>query len=164
MAHMVREGHDCPQISLYTIEGPLFFGAADMFEKSVMDSIHRRPGILLLRMGKVPFMDTTGEANLASLIKHFERSGGIVLLSGIQQQPLEMLKRTGLLERLNPAHRFEHTGEAINYALQHLNEEKCKGCKHFAFRECAILSSAGTDPEHINRLKSGKRVNASSPL
>ncbi|MDR6721163.1 SulP family inorganic anion transporter [Paenibacillus sp. 2003] len=164
MAHMVREGHDCPQISLYTIEGPLFFGAADMFEKSVMDSIHRRPGILLLRMGKVPFMDTTGEANLASLIKHFERSGGIVLLSGIQEQPLEMLKRTGLLERLNPAHRFEHTGEAINYALQHLNEERCRGCKHFAFRECAALSSAGIDPECNNLLKSGKRVNASSSV
>lgn len=155
MAHMVREGHDCPQISLYTIEGPLFFGAADMFEKSVMDSLPERPGMLLLRMGKVPFIDTTGEANLASLIKHFERSGGIVLLSGLQEQPLEMLKRTGLLERLDSAHRFEHTGEAITYALRHLNQEKCKGCKHFAFRECAALSGCGLEskPEQQQKWK-----------
>ncbi|WP_413375318.1 SulP family inorganic anion transporter [Paenibacillus taichungensis] len=140
MAHMVHEGHDCPQISMYTIEGPLFFGAADVFEKSVMDSIHQRPGILLLRMGKVPFMDTTGEANLASLVKHFERCGGMILFSGVQEQPLEMMRKTGLMERIHPDHMFEHTGEAINYALQHLNHQKCLGCKHFAFRECAVLS------------------------
>ncbi|UPK44765.1 SulP family inorganic anion transporter [Paenibacillus pabuli] len=140
MAHMVHEGHDCPQISMYTIEGPLFFGAADLFEKSVIDSVHQRPGILLLRMGKVPFMDTTGEANLASMVKHFERCGGMILFSGVQAQPLEMMRRTGLMERIHPDHMFEHTGEAINYALQHLNHQKCLGCKHFAFRECAVLS------------------------
>ncbi|PQP83364.1 sodium-independent anion transporter [Paenibacillus sp. PCH8] len=158
MAHMVQEGHDCPQISLYTIEGPLFFGAADMFEKSIMDSIHRRPGMLLLRMGKVPFIDTTGEANLASLIQHLERSGGMVLLSGIQEQPMEMLKRTGLLARLNPAHRFEHTGEAIHYALQHLNQEKCKGCKHFAFRECTALSRESSVTDRKSLLEKGKTL------
>ncbi|WP_339181998.1 sulfate permease [Paenibacillus sp. FSL R5-0701] len=164
MAHMVREGHDCPQISLYTIEGPLFFGAADMFEKSVMDSIHRRPGTLLLRMGKVPFMDTTGESNLARVVKHMERSGGRVLLSGTQAQPLEMLKRTGLIERIGSDHMFEHTGEAINYALVHLDVQKCRGCKHFAFRECAALSSAGNAPECNSLLKPGKRVNVNSPI
>ncbi|PLT43646.1 Sulfate permease [Paenibacillus pasadenensis] len=141
-ANRVREGHDCPQINLYTIEGPLFFGAADKFEQSVLDSLPARPGILLLRMGKVPFIDATGEASLASLIQHIERLGGKVLLSGVQEQPLEIMKRTGLLERIHPAHRFDHTGEAIQYALQHLNLEKCKGCRQFAFRECAALSSA----------------------
>lgn len=153
MAHMVREGHDCPQISVYTIEGSLFFGAADRFEKSVMDSIHRRPGTLLLRMSKVPFMDTTGESNLASVVKYMEKSGGRILLSGIQAQPLEMLKRTGLIERISPEHMFEHTGEAINDALMHLDVQKCKGCKHFAFRECATLSQVDAVAERKNLLK-----------
>ncbi|WP_010268796.1 SulP family inorganic anion transporter [Paenibacillus senegalensis] len=143
--HMVYEGHDCPQISLYTIEGPLFFGAAAMFEKSIMDSA-RRPRILLLRMGKVPFMDTTGEANLASLIKHFKKSGGTVLFSGVQPQPLEMLKKTGLYEQIGADKFFEHTGDAINYALNNLNYSQCVGCKQFAFRECSVLSSTGTLP------------------
>jgi SulP family sulfate permease len=139
-AHMVSESHDCPQISIYTIEGPLFFGAANLFEKSIMDTIHQRPGILLLRMGKVPFMDTTGESNLASLVKHFEKSGGIILISGIQPQPLEVLIKTGLNELIGADHLFEHTGEAINYAITQLDPNKCLGCKHFAFRECAGLS------------------------
>jgi SulP family sulfate permease len=140
--HMVSEGHDCPQISIYTIEGPLFFGAANRLEKSIIDTNHLRPGILLLRMGKVPFMDTTGESNLASLVKHFEKFGGIILVSGIQPQPSEVLRKSGLNELIGVDHFFEHTGEAINYALTQLDPNKCLGCKHFAFRECTELSGA----------------------
>lgn len=143
-AHMVYEGHDCPQISIYTIDGPLFFGAANLFEKSIMDTINQRPGILLLRMGKVPFMDTTGELNLASIVKHFKKFGGMVLLSGVQHQPLEVLQKTGLHAVIGAEHLFEHTGDAINYALTRLDYNKCLGCKHFAFRECHVLSQEGS--------------------
>ncbi|MCC3372212.1 SulP family inorganic anion transporter [Cohnella sp. REN36] len=152
-AHMVTVGHDCPQIGIYTIEGPLFFGAANMFEKSIMDTIHLRPKVLLLRMGKVPFMDTTGESYLSSLVKHFEKLGGIVLVSGIQAQPLDVLKRTGLYTMIGAEHFFGHTGEALNFALLQLDLNKCLGCKHFAFRECATLSNKETQKEVITGLK-----------
>ncbi|UVI33153.1 SulP family inorganic anion transporter [Paenibacillus spongiae] len=140
MPHMVTEGHDCPQISIYTIEGPLFFGAANMFEKSIMDTIHQRPKVFILRMGKVPLMDTTGESHLASLAKHFMKLGGMLLLSGVQQQPLDVMKRTGLYTFIGAGHFFEHTGKAIDYALLQLDSNKCLGCQHFAFRECTSLS------------------------
>ncbi|MCZ8517208.1 sulfate permease [Paenibacillus filicis] len=140
-SYMVNEGHDCPQVGIYTIEGPLFFGAANMFEKSIMDTLRLHPKVLLLRMGKVPFMDATGESNLASIVKHFKKSGGSVLLSGIQPQPKAYLKKTGLDQIIGEDHFFDHTGEAITYALNKLDYNKCLGCKHFAFRECAGLSS-----------------------
>ncbi|RXT08746.1 SulP family inorganic anion transporter [Ammoniphilus sp. CFH 90114] len=145
-AHMVREGHDCPQISIYNIEGPLFFGAAQHFEKTIMNTIKFKPKVLLLRMGKVPYMDTTGELNLASIVKHFQKSGGIVLISKLAEQPEEMLKKTGLYEKIREDHFFDHTGDAINYALAHLNRLQCLGCKHFAFHECQHLSVA--DPHY----------------
>ncbi|RED59349.1 SulP family inorganic anion transporter [Cohnella lupini] len=140
-AHMVAESHDCPQLSIYTIEGPLFFGAANMFEKTIMDMIHFRSKILLLRLGKVPFMDTTGESYLSSLVNHFKKLGGVVIISGIKSQPLEVLKKTGLFDRIGAEHFFGRTGEAIDYALTRLDYNKCLGCKHFAFRECAELSN-----------------------
>lgn len=143
--HMVNEGHDCPQLAIYTVEGALFFGAATSFEQSVMGSIRQWPKILLLRMGKVPFMDTTGEANLAHVVKDMINHGGIVLISGIQSQPKEVLKSTGLYDLIGKEHFFEHTGEAIDYALTRLDRPKCIGCRHFAFRECAALS--GLDPQ-----------------
>lgn len=144
--YMVHEGRDCPQISIFTIEGPLFFGAANMFEKSILDSLHMRPKVLLLRMGRVPFMDTTGESNLRSLVTHFQKHGGTILITGIQEQPLEMLKKTGLYEIIGSKNIFPHTGEAIDTAIGHIDHEKCIGCKHFAFRECAQLSSAAEMP------------------
>lgn len=147
---MVTDTHDCPQISIFNIEGPLFFGAALTFEETIMNTINYRPKILLLRMGRVPFMDTTGEANLASIVRHFSKNG-IVLISGINPQPESVLKKTGLYEVVGDEHFFAHTGEAIQYALKEINQNKCLGCKHFAFRECKKLS--GTEAKEGSRQK-----------
>ncbi|MFD2170031.1 SulP family inorganic anion transporter [Tumebacillus lipolyticus] len=144
--HMVTEHHDCPQVSIFTVEGALFFGAASTFEQSIMNTIqHRRAKILILRMGKVPFLDTTGESNLASVVKDFKKHGGIVLISGLQAQPKEVLQHTGLDEYIGQQHFFAHTGEAIDFALTQLEQNRCIGCQHHAFRECADLS----DPEQV---------------
>ncbi len=145
-AHMVSEGHDCPQIAIYTVEGALFFGAAAAFEQMITRTIQVRPRILLLRMGKVPLMDTTGEANLRAIISEFQKSGGTVLISGMQDQPRQLLKKTGLENAVGREHFFAHTGEAIDYALTCLNRQQCLGCKHFAFRECTALSAADALP------------------
>ncbi|MEX2104835.1 MAG: STAS domain-containing protein, partial [Bacilli bacterium] len=141
----VNEGHDCPQISMYTIDGPLFFGAAQTFEKYVMDTIHLRPKMLLLRMANVPYMDTTGESNLSSIVKHFQKQGGILLISEIKTQPMEVLNRTGLAASIGYDHFFEHTGDAITFSLGLINLNKCVGCKQFAFQECVRLSSPVED-------------------
>lgn len=139
-AYMVNESHDCPQISIFTLEGPLFFGTANKLEKFIMDMIYLRPKILLLRMSKVPYTDTTGESKLARLVYDFEKLGGSVLISGVQQQSLKVFKKTGLYSLVGEDHFFEHTGEAIDYALTLLDLNKCVGCKHFAFRECEAVS------------------------
>ncbi|WP_374720759.1 SulP family inorganic anion transporter [Peribacillus tepidiphilus] len=141
-SHIVNEGRDCPQISIFTIEGSLFFGAAQMFEKSVMSTINHRPKLLILRMARVPYMDTTGESNLTSIVRDFQKQGGTLLITGIQKQPKEILKRTGFYEKIGKKHFFEHTGDAINFALAQLDQKKCLGCKHFAFQECIRLSSS----------------------
>lgn len=144
---IVSESHDCPQIAIYTVEGALFFGAAALFEKSIAQTLAGRhpPGVLLLRMGKVPLLDTTGEATLDHLVKRVKQRGGTVLVSGIQPQPLKLLTKTGLAGQIGKEHFFEHTGEALDYALTRLDRQTCLGCKHFAFRECTALS-AGADP------------------
>ncbi|MED0665787.1 SulP family inorganic anion transporter [Bacillus badius] len=136
----IEEGHHCPQISLFTVEGPLFFGAAQLFEHRIMEAIHYRPNVLILRMSKVPYMDTTGETILADIIKDFREQGGLLLLSGMQPQPAEVIKRTKLLDLIGAEHIFSHTGEAITFALTKLNKNKCLGCKQSAFHECAKLS------------------------
>ncbi|MFB9324751.1 SulP family inorganic anion transporter [Paenibacillus aurantiacus] len=140
-AYMVSEHHDCPQFNIFTLEGPLFFGTASKFERSVMDMTPQKPNILLLRMSKVPYMDTTGEARLVQLIKEMEKSGGVVLISGIQRQPMDIAKSTGLYSLIREDRFFAHTGEAINHALTLMSPAKCRGCTHAAFRECESKSN-----------------------
>ncbi|WP_394137986.1 SulP family inorganic anion transporter [Cytobacillus oceanisediminis] len=140
-SQMVSEHHDCPQISIFNIEGPLFFGAAQTFSQTIMATIHYKPGILLLRMGRVPFMDTTGESNFDHIVQNFSKHG-IILISGIQPQPKNLLMKTGLYDMIGKEHIFEHTGDAINHALRLIDENKCLGCRHFAFKECGKLSGS----------------------
>ena len=148
--HMVTDTHDCPQISIYSVEGPLFFGAAQAFEQSIMKTIQNKPRVILLRMGKVPFMDITGEYYFSGIIKELSKHG-VILISGLKPQPKSMLKKTGIYDFIGEEHFFEHTGESINFALKHLNTEQCFGCRHFAFRECAALSCQKSD---IGQLRS----------
>ncbi len=145
-AHMVTENHDCPQIGIYNVEGPLFFGAAYRFESTMPELGPDLAKIILLRMGKVPFMDTTGEANLSGLVKQLQADGGRLMISGIQPQPLDLLKKTGLYDRIGAAQFFDHTGEAINEALELINPDRCAGCRHGAFRECGALCGLEESP------------------
>ncbi|OCA84400.1 sodium-independent anion transporter [Bacillus sp. FJAT-27225] len=138
-SQVVTNSHDCPQISIFSVEGPLFFGAAQTFEQTLLNTINLRPKVLLLRLGRVPYMDTTGEAHLASIVNDFSKHG-VVLISGIRPEPKELLIKTGLYDVIGEKHFFEHTGDAIEYAMAHLDRNACIGCRHLAFRECSSLS------------------------
>ena len=70
-----RGRHDCPQVTIYNVEGPLFFGVAQNFQQTILTSIEHKPKVLLLRMGRVPFMDVTGESHLSSVVKDFSKHG-----------------------------------------------------------------------------------------
>ena len=80
---IVTEGHDCPQIAIFNIEGPLFFGVGQIFQQTIMNSTKKHQKVLLLRMAKVPLMDLTGESHLASIVKDFSKFG-TVLISGLK--------------------------------------------------------------------------------
>jgi SulP family sulfate permease len=153
--HVVNKAHDCPQISIYTIEGPLFFGAAQMFEQNILATIHYEPKVLILRMGKVPFIDTTGESYFRNIVHHFKKQGGLLLVSGIQSEIKATLEKNGLYDEIGENNFFVHTGEAITFALEHLDKKKCEGCKHFAFHECTRLSE---QPQEIKKVKNPEKA------
>lgn len=144
-AHIVTEDHNCSQIGIYNIEGPLFFGVTHAFEslgqKLLADSELR---VVLLRMGNVPYMDTSGESNFSRLVHSLKEQGVVVIISGIRQQPMKLLEKTGLHTFIGVEHFFEHTGEALNYALQNIQNDRCIACTHCAFRECTELRQEGT--------------------
>lgn len=69
-------------VEVYEIEGPFFFGVANKFEE-VMKQIGDTPEARIIRMRKVPFVDSTGLHNLETLIKSSQKSGIKIFLSGV---------------------------------------------------------------------------------
>ena len=145
-AHMVTQEHDCPQIGIFNVDGPLFFGASHALEHSLLQlKDDQSIEVVLFRMSNVPFMDTTGESNFTELVKRLTHRGVTVLVSGIRPQPKELLNKSGCVKLISEERFFEHTGDALNYALGKIQYHKCQGCSHFAFRECAQLSGNNTN-------------------
>ncbi|MGN7476543.1 SulP family inorganic anion transporter [Solibacillus silvestris] len=144
---MVSDTHDCPQISVYTIEGALFFGAAQTFEQMILNTIHYRPDVFIIRLGKVPYIDSTGEEYFRNIVQNFKSNGGEVFVTGVQPALEEMLKRSGLHNLIEERNFYMSTGDAITAAFQHISLERCIGCKHFAFKECQLLSKGEQLPK-----------------
>lgn len=138
---IVSDFHDCPQISIYTIEGPLFFGAAEKFEQKLLNTIQERPKVFILRMRKVPYIDSTGEEYFRNFLQHIKSYGGKVFVTNVQPGLEQMLKRSGLYDLMEAEHFYNTTSDAISAACQYIELNKCNGCTHFAFKECQLLSN-----------------------
>src|SRR5690625_3153570 len=139
------EEYPCPQIMSFTLHGPLFFGAADRFETIITRSINERPAVLILKLRHVSIIDVTGEANLSSLVMDFQKLGGTVLISEIEDDPLEMLQMSGLSEVIGPEHFYQTTTEAINYALTLIDAKNCPICSSKGFKQCQTFTQKDND-------------------
>jgi len=166
-ASAVSETSDCPQFSIFTVEGPLFFASSGAWDGMIQDIRERQPKFVLLRMGKVPLMDTTGAEQFAEVVRTLQREGGRVLISGLKPQPRQMLAKIGLFDGIGADCCFEHTGPAIDWVMSHLELGTCAGCRQFAFRECVGLSggaaAAQPKPQDAGRAPVPSAPAASAP-
>lgn len=139
-ANAIDTLHDCPQVSIYTVEGPLFFLATQKFEHHLMKALQTQPKVVILRMSKVPFIDISGEATLKEILAYAQDHHIRVLISGLSHPLEKQFNEMKLIQTIGHEHLFAHTGDAINEALAYVEREKCQGCQHFAFHECKQLS------------------------
>lgn len=124
IAHLWGGSDNNSPIGVYTVDGPLFFGAAQDFHEAVTDYIKQKPKFLILRMGNVPFIDTTGEAYFRSILHQFRAQGGRLLITGLPPHVKETLIHNGLYNAIGKDHFFEHVNEAITFSLEQLKQDK----------------------------------------
>ena len=86
-----------PSVLVYRIDGPFFFGAAEKLE-STLERVPLGIRTIVLRLGRVPFMDATGMQTLIEVIQRFRRHGVRVMLCGIHPALREPLRQSGVLE------------------------------------------------------------------
>lgn len=111
-----------PEISIYTINGPLFFGAASRFDQEFTSNLGGQKPIKIIRMKYVPVIDATGLYFLESTYKKHRKKGGVVLFSKVQPDVLKIIKDTGLYEEIGKEHFFNSTREALKHALRHAHK------------------------------------------
>ena len=110
--------------AVYEINGPYFFGIANKFDDLMasMDTM-QRPRVQIIRMRKVPFIDSTGIHNLANLIEMNHEKDIHVILSGVTPKVHSQLEKAGFYEKMNPDHICPH----IDIALSKANELLANG-------------------------------------
>lgn len=106
-------------VEVYEINGPFFFGAAETF-KDTLARVARKPKVLILRMRHVPVIDATGLHALTDVVHRSRRDGTLVLLSEVQPQPLQALRRSVLIDEIGE----EHICPTLEAAVARAEEEQ----------------------------------------
>ena len=104
-------------VEVYEINGPYFFGAGNKFEE-IMASFGDRPQVRIIRMRKVPFVDSTGIHNLTNLCEMSQKEGIQVVLSGVREKVNAQLEHAGFYHLIGEENICSH----INLALKRANE------------------------------------------
>ena len=108
-------------VEVYEINGPYFFGAGNRFE-DIMARYGRRPKVRIIRMRKVPFIDSTGMHNLENMCLMSQREGITVVLSGVNNKVEDVLKRNNFNKLLGEENICNHIDIALNRAKEIVGE------------------------------------------
>jgi sulfate permease, SulP family len=108
-----------PEVEVYEINGPFFFGAAEKF-KDTLAAVSRKPKVLIIRLRNVPAIDSTAMHALKDLIRRSRNDGTKVLLSDVHAQPLVALSRSDLLEEIGEENLYGDVDAALDAAGIHL--------------------------------------------
>lgn len=100
-------------VLVYAIEGPFFFGAVETLERALLHT-HSDPRCVVIRLGRVPFMDITGIRALEEATENLERRGVRVLLCEARSNVLLKLARAELVgKHVFPQRYFGGLAEAL---------------------------------------------------
>ncbi len=97
--------HLPPDVLVYSIEGPFFFGAVENLERA-LDQTHSDPRCIVIRLNRVPFIDITGIQTLGEATQNLERRNVRVLLSEARPDVLRKLVRAGLVRKHSGSRRY----------------------------------------------------------
>ncbi len=97
-------------VRVYEISGPLFFGAADKIPEIILKDYTR---CLILRMRAVPSLDSTALNALEFLYKKCRKQGVRLILSHVNEQPLQVMHKSGFYDMVGEENFCAHIDEAL---------------------------------------------------
>ncbi|MCU0974755.1 MAG: SulP family inorganic anion transporter [Steroidobacteraceae bacterium] len=101
-----------PDVLVYKVEGPFFFGAVENFERALAFT-HTDPRVLIIRLRWVPFMDITGVQALEEAIQDLQRRGVRVMITGANPRVAAKLEKAGVIALIGRENFCENIVEAL---------------------------------------------------
>lgn len=89
-------------VEVYEIDGPYFFGIANRFDEIMLHVSGKEYPIRIIRMRKVPFVDSTAMHNLSMLIQRSHKEGITIILSGVNDHVHKQLLIGGIEQQMDP--------------------------------------------------------------
>lgn len=122
--HLNKEELDIQKgIEVYEINGPFFFGIANKFEES-MRIIGDKPIVRIIRMRKVPFIDSTGLHNLESLLLKAKKEKIHIILSGVNENIKESFEKFHFIDTIGKENICDNIQIALLKANLFVDENK----------------------------------------
>lgn len=109
-------------VEVYEIDGPFFFGIANKFD-DVMASMSDKPKVRIIRMRRIPFIDSTGIHNLRNLISMSHKEDIKIILSGVNDDVRKMLERNGFNELVGKRFICPNINVALEVASEEVNKK-----------------------------------------
>jgi len=115
---LARHGiqHLPPDLLVYEIAGPMFFGAVENFERALVQT-QVDPKTLIIRLRRVPFMDITGIQVLEEVMQKLRLRGIRVMLCEGNERVLAKLQRAGVINQGSAEDYVDHLIEAIKKVM-----------------------------------------------
>lgn len=107
-------------IQVYEINGPYFFGAGNKAEE-LMSSLRDLPKVRIIRMRRVPFIDSTGIHNLTNICIMSKKQNVDVVLSGVNPKVHAVLEKAHFYDIIGEDHICSHIDLALEKAKELAN-------------------------------------------
>lgn len=109
-------------VEVYEINGPFYFGIANKFEEQMVQ-LEDHPKVRIIRMRKVPFIDSTGVHNLTNLCRMSKKENIEVVLSGVNDRVHEVLEKSGFNDLLGKENICSHITLALARAQELIDKK-----------------------------------------
>lgn len=148
----------CKHIVAIRFSGPLFFANSDYLEETVLDVVASMPDLkqVVLAGNAISELDASGEEALSRLVVQLREAGYDISVTGVNENVLDVMRRTYLDEKIGGDHFFPSVAMAVDevYAETHegSDEDPCP-MKRADFVGIGVSGDVHLKPEIVKQIE-----------
>ncbi len=114
-----------PHIIAMRFDGSLYFANVAYFEDTILEAVANKPNakFVLVVGDAINQLDASGEEVVHHLVERLRDGGTQIVFSGLKKQVLDVMRHTGLLERVGAHNIFATEDQAIAAIYERLGDQ-----------------------------------------